>query len=92
MTERTNAHVMDAPYRDIGKRLERLREAHDLTQKDWSAKHGFSYTQYNNWEKGVMRITIQNAERLCDLYGLTLDWIYRGRVDGLSEYARKTLS
>lgn len=83
---------MDAQYRPIGERLERLREAHGLNQKEWAAKHRFNYTQYNNWEKGAMRITIQNAERLCDLYGLTLDWIYRGRVDGLSEYARKMVS
>lgn len=73
-------------------RLAALREAHGLTQKDWANANRFNYTQYNNWEKGAMRITIQNAERLCDRYGVTLDWIYRGRLDGLSEYARKMLS
>lgn len=84
--------TMDQQYLAIGERLKMLRDAHGETQKSWASRHGFNYTQYNNWEKGAMRITIQNAEKLCDLYGLTLDWIYRGRLDGLSEYARKVLS
>lgn len=84
--------AMNQPFSEIGDRLRAVREAHNETQKDWAALHGFNYTQYNNWEKGAMRITVQNAERLCDVYGLTLDFIYRGRRDGLSEYARKVLS
>lgn len=78
------------PYEKIGLRLERVREHFsDLNQKDWAEKHGFNKTQYNNWEKGTRRITVDAAERLCDAYGLTLDAIYRGRLDGLSENLRK---
>ena len=77
-------------YEAIGARLCAIRTGlSDLSQKAWAEKHGFNATQYNNWEKGVNRITVDSSERLCDTYGLTLDAIYRGRLDGLSENLRK---
>lgn len=79
-------------FADVAERLRSIREAFsDLNQKDWAAKHGFNQTQYNNWEKGTRRITVDCAEKLSDLYGLSLDFIYRGRRDGLSEKASKAL-
>lgn len=78
------------PYRDIGERLSRIRNGFsEMSQREWAEKHGFSPTRYNNWEKGTRRIPVDEAERLCNLYGLTLDAVYRGRLDGLSENARK---
>ena len=91
-------HHMDAMadpilYADIGQRLEALRVGFsDLTQKAWAERHGFNSTQYNNWAKGTRRIPVEAAERLADTYGLTLDAIYRGRLDGLSENARNVFS
>lgn len=80
----------DAPeYAEIGERLRAIRLGFsDMNQKAWAQKNGFSVTQYNNWEKGTRRIPVDAAERLSDTYGLTLDAIYRGRLDGLSEKAR----
>lgn len=81
----------DTPeYAEIGERLRAIRLGFsDMNQKEWAQKNGFSVTQYNNWEKGTRRIPVDAAERLSDTYGLTLDAIYRGRLDGLSEKARK---
>lgn len=80
------------PYADIGLRIQRIRLAFSsLSQREWAEKHSVSATQYNNWEKGVRRIPVEQAERLADLYGVDLDFIYRGKVDGLSENARKLL-
>lgn len=83
--------MTDAPqYAEIGARLTSIREAFsELNQKDWAEKHGFSSTQYNNWEKGARRIPVEAAEVLCEKYGLTLDAIYRGAVLGLSDEAKK---
>ena len=79
-------------YSEIGDRLMAIRKGFsDLSQKDWAAKHNFGDTQYNNWEKGNRRISVDAAELLVDRYGLSLDFIYRGRLDGLSETARKML-
>jgi DNA-binding XRE family transcriptional regulator len=88
----TSARNLALPYEDIGLRLKAIREHFsDLSQKDWAEKHGFNKTQYNNWEKGARRIPVDAAEALCLAYGLTLDSIYRGRLDGLSENLRKVL-
>lgn len=79
-------------YPEIGERLRHIREHFsDLTQKEWAERHGFNPTQYNNWEKGVRRIPVEAAEKLCELYGLTLDFIYRGRRDGLADTALNVL-
>ncbi len=79
-------------YPEIGARLEALRKSQsDLSQKDWAMKHGWRETQYNNWETGVRRITVDDAQKLCSLYGLTLDFVYLGRRDGLSERVKNSL-
>lgn len=79
-------------FQDIGQRLIAVRCAFsDLNQSAWAARHGFNPTQYNNWERGHRRIPVDAADCLCALYGLTLDFIYRGRRDGLSESASKVL-
>lgn len=86
------AQELGLPYSDIGARLELIRKGYsDLNQGAWAEKHNFNVTQYNNWEKGVRRIPVDAAERLCDRYGLTLDFIYRGRRDGLSSTALNVL-
>lgn len=79
-------------YHQVGVRLRSIREGFsDLNQKDWAERHNFSVTQYNNWERGVRRIPVDDAERLCSTYGVSLDFIYRGRRDGLSERASKVV-
>lgn len=80
------------PYAEIGERLSAIRKAFsDLNEQDWARKHNFRSTTYNNWIKGIRRIPVEHAEMFCDLYGLDLDFIYRGKRDGLSENARKLL-
>lgn len=82
----------ESEFPQIGARLTAIREAFsDLSQKAWAEKHNFQPTQWNNWEKGARRIPVESAERLCISYGLSLDFIYRGRRDGLSENASKLL-
>lgn len=84
--------MTDRPFLDIANRLIAVREGFsDLPQNAWAQKHGFATTQYNNWEKGTRRIPVDAAERLCETYGLTLDFVYRGRRDGLSDSASKVV-
>ena len=80
----------DTPFEEIGRCLEAIRIGFsDMSQRAWTEKHGFNPTQYNNWAKGTRRINVDAAEHLCRVYGLTLDAIYRGRYDGLSEKVLK---
>lgn len=79
-------------FAEIGARLLAVRRAmSDLNQKDWAEKNGFNQTQYNNWENGKRRIPVEAAERLCERYGLTLDFVYRGRRDGLPDNLRNVV-
>ena len=79
-------------FLEIGQRLRKLGEAmSDLNQKESVETHGFHQPQYNNWERGIRRISIDEAIGLCDRYGLTLDFIYRGRADGLPETPKRVL-
>lgn len=77
---------METEFFEIADRLRKIRRGlSSLSQKAWAEKNGFNITQYNNWEKGNRRIPIEAAIQLCDTYGLTLDAIYRGRLDALSK-------
>lgn len=81
---------MNKQYIEIGLRLKSVREGFsDMDQSAWAARHNIGATQWNNWENGVRRIPVEQSEMLSDAYGLSLDWIYRGRRDGLSETASK---
>ena len=84
---------MAVRYDAIGVRLRAVREGFEpgLTQAEFAAKSGFNEDQYGSWERGSRRITVEAAERLCDIYGLTLDWIYRGRRVGLEDIVKKVV-
>lgn len=95
LSEQVRTQNVSRPdYTEIGDRLRAVRLAYapDSTQASWAGTHGFSRTQYSNWENGIRRISLDAAERLCSTYGLTLDFLFMGRRDGLSENARKAVS
>lgn len=87
-----SADAKKPEYPEVGLRLAAIRQAESsMNQKEWAEKHGFGVTQYNNWEKGIRRITVDEAERLCARYGLTLDFIYRGILSGVPESIKNRL-
>lgn len=82
----------DYPHKDIGARLRSVREA--FTQdgvRAFARRMNVPVMSISGWETGARRISIDAAERYCDMFGVTLDWIYRGRRDGLAETASKVL-
>lgn len=80
-------------YPEIGARLRRLRATYgpEESATSWAAIHGFNRPQYAHWETGARRIPLEAAEKLADLYGLSLDWFYRGRWSGLTQDAADRL-
>ena len=85
--------MTDKRHDEIAARLGAIREAFsDMNRREWAEAQGFNVTQYVNWENGTRRIPIEAAERLCDRYGLSLDFIYRGKLDGCSDSAIRRLS
>mgnify|MGYP000947246403 CR=1 FL=1 len=68
---------------DVARRLTQTREALDLDQQQFGTRAGLSQPQYNQYETGKRLLTLAAAMKLCDEYGLTLDWLYRGDPSGL---------
>src|SRR4051812_45413973 len=62
----------------VGERLRLLREAHGMRQSAWCRAVGITQQKWNSYERGVSRISLNQALKLCDLAGVTLDWLFRG--------------
>lgn len=67
----------------IGARLELTRRAYELSQTQLCKQTGLSNSAYNNYEQGYRIPNLESALVLCEIYNLTLDWIYRGDTAGL---------
>lgn len=75
------------PHAQIGNRLRAWREAAELRPVDVvKASEGrFQPHGWSQWESGKARLSLDNALLLVDRYrGVTLDYIYRGKYEGLS--------
>ena len=62
----------------IAQRLRWTRQAIGLRQVDWCRQLTVSQQTWNNFERAYSRISLREALKVCDLTGVTLDWIYRG--------------
>ena len=74
--------VGDLPT-DVARRLTRTRQAFGMQQQEFGVSAGMSQPQYNQFETGKRLLTLHYALALCERYGLTLDWLYRGDPSGL---------
>ncbi len=70
--------------RAIGERLELVRTAMGKNQKAFANAAGVASNTYNQYTTGTNSPALEEAHKLCDRWGLTLDWIYRGDARGLS--------
>ena len=68
---------MTTTTRSIAKRLELTRSALNLSSAELCREIKCKPNRWSQYESGDRRITLAIAERLCDQYGVTLDWIYR---------------
>lgn len=66
----------------IAERLIRTREAMGLNQAQWCRLTGIEPQAWNNYESGLNRISINQAIKVCQATGVTMDWIYRGLMSG----------
>jgi transcriptional regulator with XRE-family HTH domain len=54
-----------------------------VTQAQFALDAGLNAPLYNNYERGISRPQLENALKLVKTYGLSLDYIYLGKFDGL---------
>jgi transcriptional regulator with XRE-family HTH domain len=67
----------------VAERLALTREILGLTQKEFAVSAGMILSRYNLREAGKIPLPLSGGIQLCDAYGLTLDWLYRGNLQGL---------
>ncbi|WP_029084883.1 helix-turn-helix transcriptional regulator [Bradyrhizobium sp. th.b2] len=65
----------------VAHRLKRTREAMKLNQAAFCRLVGIDGPQWNNYEVGGRRITIDAALKVCKATGVGLNWIYRGMAN-----------
>lgn len=83
-----NSAVPKTPFRTdsvpaIAERLRTLRKAYGPTQVGFTARVGINQPTWNNWEREIGRISLDEAMKLVRAIGVTLDWIYRGETSTL---------
>lgn len=70
---------------DIGKRIRQAREALGMTQEEFAAAVGTRQGTVGGWETGERPPGLKAGHRICDAYGLTLDYIFRGDRSAISQ-------
>jgi transcriptional regulator with XRE-family HTH domain len=75
----------------IAERLIATRKAIGLRQAEYAERAGIPNNTYNQYEQAKGRPSLDFAYKLCDEYGLTLDWIYNGDPSGLPYRITKNL-
>jgi hypothetical protein len=79
-------------HSEMAKRLRHLRQS--LSEDNiarWAQRVGIAYTRWHNFESGYP-ISIEAAIQLCRrINGLTLDYIYFGKPDGLPMHLHQRL-
>ena len=79
MSRNRDARSIDA----IAARLRATRDALQLKQAEFADAAGVKRSTYNQWEKAKGRPGLDDAIKLAEVHGLTLDWIYFGDASGL---------
>lgn len=64
--------------KSLALRLKTTREALDLSAADLCRQIDCKPNRWSQYEGGERKITLEVANALCDEFGLSLDWIYRG--------------
>jgi transcriptional regulator with XRE-family HTH domain len=78
-----NAAMEPTTKKDVAARLRHSRVGLKLKQVKICELAEIEPGAWNNYEKARSRIGLDPATRLCQVTGLTLDWIFRGRLDSL---------
>ena len=72
----------------IGRRLKLTRQALGLKQNKLCRLAKINAQSYNQYEKGKKQPRLDTALTLCEAFGMTLDWIYRGELSGVDPALR----
>lgn len=76
---------MSTARADVAKRLKTLPDALDINAAELCRRINCKPNAWSQYvaQDGKRKITLAIANRLCDEFKLSLDWIYRGDASGL---------
>ncbi len=75
----------------VGKRLYALRLHHDKTRAEFADSVQIDATSYGRIEKGLKPLKADMAYRIAERWGVSMDFLYRGRLTELPEPLANTL-
>ena len=81
-TAKGNADLYSAM--SIGERLRITRMSIGITQRAFVHPLGLTREAMTQYESGAREPPWRTAVAMCDAWGLTLDWIFKGDLSGLS--------
>lgn len=80
----------------VGRRLIALRNHHGKTRAEFSAAVQIDATSYGKIEKGTKPLKADMAYRIAERWGVSMDFLYRGRLtelpDNLADSLMKNLT
>ena len=77
--------VWDVQHKEhVGRRLLVARQALGKSRTDWQKLYGLYPSLISQWESGTAYPDIKFLICLCEDYGLTLDYFYRGSRAGVA--------
>lgn len=79
-------------FSDISNRLRAVRAHYGMSSKEFAESADVPPKSYSQWESGDFRISIDGAMKIQSRYGISLDFIYVGRLDTLSNSLATELS
>jgi transcriptional regulator with XRE-family HTH domain len=79
MREKKSRQIIDP----VARRLALVRKILGLTEREFAERAGVLLSRYHHWESGSVPLSLSSAMALCAAHGLTLDWLYRGKILGL---------
>ena len=77
---------------DIGKRVKLIRNKMNLTQKDFSKLIGMKTQYLSNVEKGQNGLTVEKIIEICNVTGVSSDYLILGIDNFYNNNLKKTFS
>lgn len=75
----------------VAARLKRVREILQLSKKDFAERAGLSEQVYGPFENAKRELSLIAAKKLRKTYGLSLEFMYFGKIDDLPTRISKDL-
>lgn len=67
----------------VAARLKAARDALQMSKRDFAERAGMGEQTYGPFENGKRPLSLEAAKKLRKAYGLTLEFMYFGKIDDL---------